>query len=117
MYKLQNGWTKESMKARIIERVPRDYKCMSGAECCYLDHNGKTCAVGAFIPDKHEGQDFEGQADLLLDNFPDLIASMPLEEEGLMNFQNIHDNYNDISSNRRPLHDVLCDWIDNNVKE
>lgn len=81
-------------------------------KCCYLTDNGKKCAVGCFIPDGHEGQNFEGTAADLMKKYHEL--KLPLSKYGLMAFQNVHDKMSSDLDKDTQL-DILIDWIKTNV--
>lgn len=119
MYKAQNGWTKESMKARIRERNNgtkslgvldrEDYA--SQESCAYRGKNGNACAAGCFIEDSEYSPVFEGKfASSLIQHYG---LKMPLSGDGMDEMQRIHDCcLADVH-----LHDSLFKWIDKNVED
>ena len=112
MYKLTNGWTKETMKEAIIKGNNGTKSAdlsETGSICRYRRADGNKCAVGCFIQDKDYKPHFE------LATLPELSAMLgylPLHPEGLRELQIVHDRTLD-SRDPRPL---LCAWIDSNVE-
>ncbi len=115
MFKIKNGWTKAKMKKRIKERNT-NRRCYGDNEGVCLYENGKNhCAVGIFIPAKHDGLQTSGTSEHLFNEFPELLKKMPLSATGMRQLQIKHDFYSkdtDLS-----LHKTLFKWIDENVKE
>jgi hypothetical protein len=110
-----NGWTRESMKARIMARntgVPARDGTGIGAQCVYLTADGKNaCAVGCFIDPAHDATLYVGIVYKMLCTYPELIPSMPLGSAGLSDMQAVHDaTYSD-----EDIRVKLCAWIDVNV--
>ena len=93
MYKLANGWTKESVMEQFKKynngNMARDYK---RGICVYQTDDGNRCAIGAFIPDGHEGLQFEGPVNQLLMRYSDLKSYIPFDDlDALEVFQQVHD--------------------------
>ena len=94
MFTTRNGWTVARMKEAIQTRNLGRPAYGRGARCTYLAPDGNRCAVGVFIPDGHAsivGDVAEMDARDLLTTFPDLAEHMPIDEDGLMLMQNVHD--------------------------
>ena len=96
---LRNGWTVDSAMAQI-EKMNGWKRCADGDVCKYRNEQGRACAVGAFIPDGHEGTAGRYRVRALLENFPDLRPLMPLDDEDLDDLQALHDF--DFGSNWNP---------------
>jgi hypothetical protein len=120
-YKIINGWTKESMIAAIDTYVPRVGKCMDDSgDCLYLDDNGKSCPVGAFLrtflPVDHEAFKREGGVINPVSGeplFPEFMDKMPLDAAGLRRIQVEHDfTHGGINVQER-----LISWIKENTEE
>ena len=69
--------------------------------CLYLTECNTKCAVGAFIPDGHEAQQSEGDASIILDEYPDLYGVLGIQalsnldtREFWLNIQRCHDSSN-----------------------
>lgn len=113
-HKLINGWTKETVKARIRERVPQE-GCASDNTCLYRNAKGKSCAAGAFIPDALYKTSMERQPiqSVIRDNKLD-VSLFPFNEHSMSRFQDIHDN---TVSNGENVIDELVKFIDNDTEE
>jgi len=114
-YKTINGWTKEKMKERIRERVPTYGARSNEGGCVYRTNTGKSCAVGAFIPDDIYSSDMDDSVATvseLLDDYPELDKIFPVAIQGLEKMQDLHDIE---ACNNKSVIEPLCDWIDNNV--
>lgn len=112
MYKTINGYTKQSMKDRIVLKNNGN-RCidMNGA-CTYsMDNDTNRCAVGCFIPDGHDGLDSNDFVNTLLVIYKDLSDEMPLSVDGMRMFQGVHDN----NMGKDDIHYDLFKWIDENV--
>jgi len=116
-YHAINGWTKERM-IQIIREKMKDHPSLSlSGGCTYLAQDGNRCAVGVFIPDEHCTLAFgEGVRRLLLDN-PDLRSKMPLEVEGLVKMQDVHDKYAEDAFKKCDPRPELIRWIEENVED
>lgn len=92
MFKLINGWTKETVMAQIRNKNNGTI-ARNGDSCAYQAFDGNRCAVGCFIPDGHPA--FADRRDLsaqkLLECYPDLASVMPFESLALRHFQYAHD--------------------------
>ena len=109
-----NCWT----KAKMIEHVKANFKGKSVADpytgtCMYRGPDGKKCAVGLFITDKHYNVELEGKVASL-----DLFKSIPLLplEYGLQSFQLFHDNRLTENDPVELQTEQLVRWIENNVE-
>jgi hypothetical protein len=85
----------------------------SGENCVYLADDGNRCSIGVFIPDGHAGEKSKGMVQELLHFYPDLNALMPLDIDGLVQLQFVHDKING-GLDRRP---ALKAWINENVED
>ena len=123
---LQNGWTRESLKARIVERVPECSRCVDGTGFCiyYNPSTEKSCAVGSLMPleDAAKSVSVEDGACGLIENTPQgerLWEAGPFRtKDQYMDFQSVHDGYGVYP--KRPsssLHDHLCGWIDTHCED
>lgn len=98
MYKLANGWTKESVMAQVKKynnnnRATRYVEGRNKPMCSYKDDNGNRCAVGCFIPDGHPALNSPANASCLMTEFPELQKLMPFDNpDALIEFQRAHDN-------------------------
>lgn len=113
MFKCINGWTKAKMlkviKARKYAKAAynEDYE-----HCEYRTRDGNKCAVGLFIPSKHEGFSFRGVASELLDYYPELKNFMPLKTQELEALQAEHDD----EYNRANAKQAMINWVKKNVE-
>lgn len=91
MIKYQNGWTKK----KVIKHIEDNFRGKSVDKCLgvceYQGKNGKRCAVGLFLPKKHEALKFNGGVDGLLNEYPDLFGKLPFDKFSLRQLQQIHD--------------------------
>ena len=119
---LQNGWTKESLKARITERVPADGQCVdSHGDCAYFDPlTSKSCAIGSLMPPEEANLLGVMSVECLLD---DETLGRTLRETGpftssidYWSFQGVHD---DMRKEGPPgfMHRRLHEWIDDNCED
>ena len=113
MFQAINGWTKETMKARIHDYNYGTCAVDANGTCCYQTSNGNRCAVGAFIPDDHRSLAHKSGARSLLQNYPDLATNMPLDLDGLIELQHTHD----VAANPDRVLELLDAWIDKNVQD
>src|SRR5690606_28325992 len=93
-YKTINGWTKEAMIEQVKKYVPNTpgRPCKKNGICSYSDGRGHRCAVGAFIPNALRASfKVEGTVDELLDQTPEVVHFLPLEEPALQEMQREHD--------------------------
>jgi hypothetical protein len=126
MYNLINGYTKKAMIAKILEGN-KGWKSTRSSEkngtCVYRASDGNKCAVGCFIPDElYEPEMDEGQSEYdgidaktLLKTYPKLNNFMPLEVEGLLELQSVHDAF--IDGIGVSLKQAIAHWIENNVRD
>src|ERR1700676_2089328 len=96
MYKPINGFTKakmiEMINNRMLDHPSRQIRgdgTVSG--CMYKAGDGNRCAVGVFIPDGHDAENYPSYVNALLIAHPDLEQFMPLETNALRILQSIHD--------------------------
>ncbi len=85
-----NGWTKEKVIAHLEANFKGKAMGKNGL-CQYLTEDGRSCAVGMFIPKGDEALYFQGDSQNLLRSYPELIDSLPMNKESLIEFQAIHD--------------------------
>lgn len=93
-YQLADGWTLDKIRKQI-----RKYNNGTRAtdleyavdQCTYQTSEGNRCLIGCFIPDEHDGLDFQGNVSALLEAYPELQKHMPLEKRALSLFQGVHD--------------------------
>lgn len=96
---------------KILEVINREFKgkSINGCSCKYLTEDDKKCAIGLFIPDGHEAQDFDGGVSSLLRKYSYLIPLMPSKDiDKLIKFQKTHDGL-DESLTVEQQKKVLCD--------
>lgn len=86
------------VKAHLVQQGRRAVRKNEYAESClYLDVITKRkCAIGALIPDGHDGQGYAGGVGSLLRTYPDLWDAIGLSREGsninfLFELQGLHD--------------------------
>lgn len=119
MFKAINGWTKKKI-LKVLEA--RRYNCAAESEvtgaCMYTTSNGNRCAVGMFIPKRHEGGSLQGPVSELLELYPDLTKHMPLPLDGLTQLQSVHDgeSYAQTGERGRNAKKAMIDWVKKNVK-
>lgn len=127
MYETINGWTKESMK-EAIRKYNNGTRAVDPCTdiCEYFSDGGNRCAVGCFIPEQfkeavRKAGGASAQNLLVYNSFvpesfvPGLIDHMPIDPEGLMEMQSIHDDFGDDPAT--DVRDALDNWIDENVTE
>ena len=100
MYKLANGWTKETVMTQV-KRYNNDTRAVGTKidgntcvykTCLYQTNDGNRCAIGAFIPDGHPGLKSYSEVSNLLFHHPDLVKCMPFTDSiALKVFQRRHD--------------------------
>jgi hypothetical protein len=98
MYKLINGWTKETVMAQVKKYNdgtksvrPISNKSTSRVICLYENKDGNRCAIGCFIPDKHPALKQVLPAYCIAEEYPGLRELMPFDMGVLNSFQRIHD--------------------------
>ena len=91
-YKLKEGWTKERMLNVLLTRNT-NVVCRVNGSCVNANEFGNHCAIGCFIPDDHMAVRHSLIVGDLLYTFPTLNEFMPLEEDGLMSLQRLHDDW------------------------
>ena len=115
MYEPINGWTRQEIIQKIDQYVPKD-GCFDGRDCVYQlqqPHEGlpeARCAVGACLPDGEWLKEL-ASADELVDQYPELAGQIPLEVEGLLHMQKVHDEavgLDDVKSK-------LIEWVETHV--
>src|SRR5271156_3153544 len=91
MYKLANGWTKETVMAQIKKYNNGTKATRESGSCTYLAKDGNRCAIGCFIPDGHKALLDDGSAYHIVD-YPELAKLMPFDDRCILQvFQEIHD--------------------------
>lgn len=129
MYTCQNGWTKETMKAAIMKgnngtkssRPAEGNFAMfnpPGSEFCLYGGPGENhCAVGCFIPENQlrEFHRFmEGKRIDVIWAAHGFDKTMPLCEEGMAKFQQVHDTH---KKSEPGIREKMLKFIDDNVRE
>jgi hypothetical protein len=115
-----NGWTRETIKARIRARNTGEKSTEPKTEqdpspiCLYRAKDGNCCAVGAFIDEEDYSENMEARGySTLLKEHPSLESKMPLPREAMAALQSVHDKCPEGANVR----EALCKWIDENVYE
>jgi hypothetical protein len=94
MYKLINGWTKETVMAQVKKYNDGTRSIVlwdDKEQCSYEDERGNRCAVGCFIPDMHKAlMDIKCASDTVA-NHQDLWKLVPFDGDTLDVFQRTHD--------------------------
>jgi hypothetical protein len=83
MFKLINGWTKETVLAQV-KKYNNGTKAIreETGHCAYKTAQGNRCAVGAFIPDGHTAAlNSSASGSGMIENFPELKPFMPFSHE------------------------------------
>lgn len=123
MFKTKNGYTVESMIAKIRERNNGTISYDRAIDRCLYRQDASNvassncCAAGCFIPNALYCTDLEssvwsGIVDLLMSK-PELLPHMPLEPVAMERLQRIHDGIPFLS--KADVRDVLENWIRDNV--
>lgn len=121
MYKPINGWTKEKIlnviRARKQKKAAYD---KNTSQCKYLTKDGNKCAVGLFIPDGHQAQNYVCDVINLITSFPTLIKNMPLETYAMKQLQKVYDNEGPKKSITSKFEGnakaAMLDWVERNVE-
>ena len=110
-----NGWTRSSMIGAIWKRNNgKQALSKSLGGCVYHTDDGNSCPVGCFMPEGYplpRCRRSEAINATLLADYPELAACMPLELDGLVEMQKIHD----LHTGDRDIRGLLTDWILENV--
>ena len=119
--KLINGYTKQSVKDRIMRYVPEGGCIIEETQTCVYqafdeDDCEMRCAVGAFMPDGHEALQAIGSASEIMYEHPSLKEHMPMERHDLMTMQQHHDNASTNPSVPNVAYELLA-WIDENFED
>lgn len=81
---------------KILEKIEVEYKGRAVdeyGECKYKTDDGRKCAIGLFIPERHEGQESESNVLGLLNEYKDLRKHLPSNDiDKLLRFQGLHDS-------------------------
>jgi len=136
MYKLINGYTKESLKELILKHnkgKPASYECLAEEDdeyhckgdvisdyCVYfnpVDEN--RCAIGCCLPDSFIEMNRSVVSDeidvaTLVRDYPELGEHMPFDITGCTRFQDAHDS-DGWKKTGLTFHEHLCKWIDENA--
>ena len=114
MYKYINGYNYDKTMAKIKE-FNNNTRALSvdGMACSYLNSEGNRCAIGCFLPDKSLSLKYNGNVENLLKLFPDIMSYMPLQIEGLIGLQRVHDHGMII----RDIYTDISLWLKENVEE
>jgi len=117
-YKLQNGWTIESMMARIKERntgVPARKDVTNPGtlynKCYYRSPTRNQCLVGCFISDKEYLPEMEGKGVRHIENY---LNELPLSTYALEELQILHDAF--VPSKDGDFHAAVERWLRENVE-
>ena len=111
--KFLNGWTKKSVIKRIEEKFKGKALDKNRNLCLYKTEDGKKCAVGLFIADTDEANNFQGSVSTLINAYPHLKKTMPFDLETLDVLQMAHDRgesecaYNDHRTDEEVLMDLI----------
>lgn len=133
-YTPTNGWTKAKILEQLDERMPDEGAAMRNDNCCYLTEDGKTCAAGAFIPPEFYREQWDAMQLYIYkvsSQVPELKDHMPLNMNGLILLQEVHDAwatavsgkpqagaYHEELRNRYGSAKAACmDWVENNVTD
>jgi hypothetical protein len=108
LYQPINGWTKET----ILAKIESDFtvKSKNGEYCQLRGLNGAKCAVGIFIPDDLYAPDMEEQVVYELFDTAGLRELMPLNARAMVAFQRIHDEAEDAN-----VKADLINWVQQKV--
>lgn len=113
MYEPINGWTRQEIIQKIEQYVPKD-GCFDGYDCLYQmeqdDLPEARCAVGACLPDG-EWLNEIASADELVDQYPELGGQIPLDVEGLLSMQKVHDEAVGVDDVKMKL----IEWVETHV--
>lgn len=91
MYKTINGWTKEKMIQHVKDNFKGKSVNLSGL-CVYRGRNETKCAAGLFMKDEDYSFAFEHRnIKTLMKEHPEIKDSMPLDSDGMISLQFIHD--------------------------
>jgi len=113
MYDPINGWTRQEIIQKIDQYVPKD-GCFDGRDCVYQLHQDDLaearCAVGACLPDGEWMKEL-ASADELLDRYPELEKLVPLDVEGLLHMQKVHDEAVGLDDVKLKLIEWVCTHV------
>ena len=113
MYEPINGWTRQEIIQKIDQYVPKD-GCFDGRDCVYQLHQDDLaearCAVGACLPDGEWLKELAA-ADELVDQYPELEGQIPLEVEGLLHMQKVHDQAVGLDNVKLKLIEWVCTHV------
>jgi hypothetical protein len=111
MYKLINGYTIESMKARIRKYNNGTRAMCDIGTCVHETKDGNRCGAACFFPDDHEVMKHNGDIARIMERYEDLVKLLPLDAIGMNAVQATHDKCDG------NVHEALFTWIDENVEE
>lgn len=104
MAELINGWTRETVIARINEKFKgKSVFPEEGAgpeSCAYRNGEGLSCIAGCFISDEDYDTFFKGDApacyegESVWDLHPNIVGKFPLEQRDMARWQRVHDGLN-----------------------
>lgn len=132
MYKAINGWTKDKILEQLDKRMPDEGAATRDGNCCYLTDEGKTCAIGAFIPEnlyKKEWDDRKVDVSSIIRESKEVEAVMPFCMNGLIPLQQLHDHWAtdltgtvggrdyhlDLRKGYKSAKEACLDWVERNI--
>ncbi len=118
MFKAINGYNRAKIIAQIKLRNNGTRAVNDFGSCLYRASNGNVCFAGAFIPDDKYSASFENGT-INAGELEPVICHMPLELDGMIKLQRVHDfygtNYEERPSEGRSLHETMEKWVNENV--
>lgn len=117
MFKLANGWTKDSVMAQVKKYNNGTPAMRDDWSCRYQAADGNRCAIGCFIPDAHIGLNHAGPVEQLLYYYPSLTSCMPFNDvKALIGFQMSHDDCSIPKAATRSTHEAIQKFLDEEVE-
>lgn len=104
-------------KLEIINTINKEFKGKAvniHNFCCYLSADNKKCFIGLFIPNGHEGREYDSDVIGLLREYPELKKYMPSQDISFLEaFQELHDSL-DINSSVESQITKAIEWVNEN---